>query len=361
MTQEEFNNLAIFVAVVEELRKEPFFSEDNHDKLSGDGAGIFCHPMFLKSAVLPFRKIWMAREGCAFRKRDGTGGIRDLVFRDFPDKRILEGYGYWFYTHFEKQLTDSFGYGWAQESKQEIIDLWLNTQIAHTGPKDPAKKKTWERDLADFNKCGARIGREKFEFLFRASIETVGHFYILFEETLAFPLFKKLRGEDGMKPSFEADVALKYNPYPDPKYKIVFDDVFWHLKRETEEETFYRLLGRQQFSGLRAFLHALFSKAQEALGCVRELDNLAALLKHFNAVILDKDSKPEGKFLCRSNTNTGYAPGAQGRISFDAYEARKIRFYDDSFEVLGAVYIKFRTVFIEERKQQRQPDKRQGW
>jgi hypothetical protein len=356
MTSDEFDNLAIFVAVVEELRREPFFSEDNHDKLSGD-TGIFCHPMFLKSAVLPFRKIWMASERCAFRKLDGKGGIRELVFREHPDKRLLQGYGSCFYDTFDSQLTTPVGNGWAKESKQEIINLWLNTQVAHTGPKNFAKKKAWESDLADFNKCDARIGREKFEFLFRSSIGTIGHFYILFEETLAFPLFKKLRDENGMKPSFEADVALKYNPYPDSKYKIIFDDVFWHLKRETEEETFFRLLARQQFGGLRAFLHALFPKSQEALGCICELDTLAALLKHFNVVILDNDAKPETRFLCRSNTNTGYAPGLQGRISFDAYEGRKIRFYDDTFEVLGGVYIKFRYVFLEERKRQRQPDK----
>jgi hypothetical protein len=355
MTQDDFDNLAIFVAVVEELRREPFFSPDNHDKLNGDTA-IFCHPMFLKSAVLPFRKIWMESERCAFRKRDGSGGIRELVFREHPDKRLLQGYGSWFYDTFDKELTTSVGNGWATESKQQIINLWLNTQVAHTGPKNFAKKKVWESDLADFNKCDARIGREKFEFLFRSSIGTIGHFYILFEEILAFPLFKNFRDENGMRPSFEADVALKYNPYPDPKYKIVFDDVFWHLKREVAQETFYRLLARQQFVGLRAFLRALSSSAQEALECVREVDTLASVLNRFKVVVLDENSKPEGRFLCRSNTNTGYAPGLQGRISFDAYEGREIRFYDESLKVLSGVYAEFRSVFLEERKQQRQPD-----
>ncbi len=123
MTQEEFDSLAIFVAVVEELKREPFFSEDNHDHLAGNVA-VFCHPMFLKSAVLPFRKIWMERERCAFRKRDGTGGIRDLVFREFPDHILSGGLRYWFYEHYDSSLKTSFGYGWAKETKLALRELF---------------------------------------------------------------------------------------------------------------------------------------------------------------------------------------------------------------------------------------------
>src|SRR5579862_5675795 len=116
MKQDEFDSLAIFVAVVEELRGEPFFSEDNHDMLQGR-TGIFCHPMFLKSAVLPFRKIWMPTERCAFRGLQGKGGIRDLVFREHPDKRLLQGYGSWFYDTFDTQLSTPVGPNWSKESK----------------------------------------------------------------------------------------------------------------------------------------------------------------------------------------------------------------------------------------------------
>ena len=316
--------------------------------------------MFLKSAVLPFRKIWMERERCAFRKRDGTGGIRDLVFREFPDRVHVEAYRERFYDMFECQLTTPIGNGWATESKREIINLWLNTQLAHTGPKDPAKKKTWESDLADFNKCDARIGREKFEFLFRSSIGTVGWYYIEFEEALAFPLFKKLRDEQGMKPSFEADMALKYNPYPSPDYKIVFDDVFWHLSRETMEETFDRLLMRPRFGGVRDFFRAVIPKKQEALTQVCELDTLDAVMERSKAVVLDGGSVPSGGLLHRSCTNTGYGQ-AHGRIFFDVYEGRQVRFQDDSREVLSRSYLEFRACLLEDRKQQRQPDKRQGW
>jgi hypothetical protein len=360
MTPEEFDSLAIFVAVVEELRREPFFSEDHHDKLVAGDVGVFCHPMFLKSAVLPFRKIWMESERCAFRKRDGTGGIRELVFREYPDRALVEACREHFYDMFDGLLDASFGFGWATETKRQVINLWLNTQTAHTGPKDHTNKKDWEFDLADFNKCDARIGREKFEFLFRSSIGTVGWFYIEFWETLAFPLFRRLRDEKGMKPSFEADMALKYNPYPSSDYKIIFDDVFWHLSRETMEETFDRLLMRQRFNGVRAFLRAVFPKKQEVLMQVSELDTLDAILGRSNAVVLDESSVPCGGLLCRSNTHIGYGHALK-KIFFDVYEGPKVHFHDDSREVLNHSYLEFRACLLEERKQQRQPDQRQGW
>lgn len=357
MTQDEFDNLAIFVAVVEELRREPFFSEDNHDKLSG-GGGVFCHPMFLKSAVLPFRKIWMGSERCAFRKYNGKGGIRDLVFREHPDKRLLQGYGSWFYDAFEGQLIAPLGNGWATESKQEVINLWLNTQAAHTGSKNSAKKKAWESDLSDFDKCDAKIGHEKFEFLFRSSIGIIGHFYILFEETLAFPLFKKLWDEQGMKPSFEADFALKYNPYPDPKYKIHFDDVFWHLSRETMEESFIRLLARQRFSGLRDLLRSLFGKVNEAIDCVGKCKTLDTLFSEAKVIVLTENPEPGIVWKGRFNGNSYPEFGRPSRIGyFEAFEGRKIRFHNAAQSVLSDVYVEFIAALDEARRHQRKPDK----
>jgi len=76
VTQAEFDQLAIFVAVAEELSMEPFVSDDNHERLvqvkKSDGSPLvtayLCHPAFLKSAILPFRKLWLSSETCAFEK-----------------------------------------------------------------------------------------------------------------------------------------------------------------------------------------------------------------------------------------------------------------------------------------------------
>lgn len=352
MTQDEFDSLAIFVAVVEELRREPFFSEDNHERL-GTAAGmaaaaVFCHPMFLKSAVLPFRKIWMERERCAFTKRKGANGIRELVFREHPDKKLLQGYHYWFYDSFDNKL----------KAAKEIIDLWLNTQIAHTGPHDFTNKRKWERDLVDFNSFDAKYGRARLEFEFRSSIVTVGSYYISFAEILAIPLFKKLRDAQGMKPSFEADVALKYNPYPDPKYRIYFDDVFWHLSRETVQDSFRRLLARQRFSDLGDFLRSLFEKVDEAIDFVSRCKTFDALLNAANVVVLTANPESRADLTGRFNANSFPEFGRPVRHgSVETFEGRKIRFYDAAQSVLSDVYIEFLAALKEARQHQRQPDK----
>ena len=76
MTQSEFDQLATFIAVAEELSMEPFVSADNHEKLAQfKGAGgsdrviaFFCHPAFLKSVLMTFRKLWWDSEPREFER-----------------------------------------------------------------------------------------------------------------------------------------------------------------------------------------------------------------------------------------------------------------------------------------------------
>ena len=136
--------------------------------------------------------------------------------------------------------------------------------------------------------------------------------------------------------------------------------MFWHLSRETIEETFDRLLKRHRFNGVRDFLRALFPKKQEALTHVCEVDTLDAIMERSKAVILEEGSIPNGGLVCRSCTNTGYGH-AQGSIFFDVYQGRQVRFRDNSREVLSRSYLELRANLLEERKQQRQPEKVQAW
>jgi len=357
MTQEEFDNLAIFVAVAEELSREPFFSDDNHDTLSSfkDGetqkfSATFSHPAFLKSAVLPFRKIWMPSERCAFRKFDGTGGIRDLVFQHHPNRQFIEGHRYWFYDSFEAELKVAAGTGWAQESNEDIVDIWINTQVAHAGKK-VGKNPIGKFELKDFDDWATRIGREKFEFLFRSNLQKFGNRYISFAEILAIPLFEKFRSEQGMIPGFEAEVALKYNPYPDARYNIKFDDFFWHLDRESVEETFDRLLARQKFHKLQLLLKGLFPKKAEALAVVCEFDEMEKMFEGCDVVIVDNPKDVDWRSF------------RIGAGSFNVFASRMILFQDDSRSraELRQAYSEFRLILFDDRKRQPNRSKPDTW
>jgi hypothetical protein len=173
-------------------------------------------------------------------------------------------------------------------------------------------------------------------------------------------LFKKLQDE-GMKPDFEADVALKYNPYPDPKYKIQFKDDFWHLNHETIQDSFCRLLARQRFSGLGYLLRSLFGTVDEAIGLVRKNDTLDALLNEVKVVVLTKN--PElgmnfKGFKGRFNANSYPEFGRQGKIgNFDVFTGRQIRFYNHAQTILSDAYIQFIAALRDAQQHRVQPRK----
>src|SRR6266480_1724222 len=96
LTQAEFDQLATFIAVAEEL-----------------SMAHFCHPAFLKSALVPFRKLWLLSEACAFEK------VRDLVFRTHPDQNELSGYRHWFYDTYSREFAQPADREWAKEPRRD--------------------------------------------------------------------------------------------------------------------------------------------------------------------------------------------------------------------------------------------------
>ncbi|PYJ91350.1 MAG: hypothetical protein DME20_02360 [Verrucomicrobia bacterium] len=353
ITQAEFDQLATFVAVAEELRMEPFLSEDNHERLvqlraATGGSNVsahFCHPAFLKSAIMPFRRLWLASEICAFES------IRDLVFRIHPDQKLVESYRHWFYDLYSRQLEESADRDWANESRRDILDIWIYTQAAHAGKKQYQKGKTIGRfSLLDFDQWAERIGRERFEFLFRSSVRAVGYLYIQFLEKLAAPLFWHLTRKSQMRPGFEAAAALKYSPYPDPRYRITFDDVFWHLDKESLEETFDRLLARQNYAAMESFLPAYFGNKSDAIAAVCENTSFSAMIEKTAATLVTQEPD-SAQLMC--SRNIGWGASRFGAVKFEVYAGKRIRFFDRSEEVLAEIFDDFRKCLFEERRRQR--------
>ena len=362
LTQTEFDQLATFVAVAEELSMEPFVSDDNHEKLthskSASGSdrfiAFFCHPAFLKSALMTFRKLWLESEPCEFQK------IRDLVFRAHPDQAQLAGYRPWFYEIYSGQLDAPAASEWAKGSRKDILDIWIYTQAVHAGPKQTKKGKSWGKfTLQDFDQWTERIGREKFEFLFRTSLRTVASVYVEFLRKIARPLFVSLQRDFKMVPGFEAAAALKYNPYPDPRYSIEFDDVFWHLNRETMEETFERLLARHTYGILDNFFRAYFDSKRQALAAVCESDGFTALLASTGAVLLKKDDAVDD-LQCRLSGTATWGT-AFGPVNYEVYQGRKVRFLDGTGTAFTEAYSSFRKCLFEERKRQRPQPWSEHW
>jgi hypothetical protein len=353
----DFNRLGIFVAVAGELRREPFLSEDNHEKLTllsesldstRNVSAHFTHPAFLKSAVLPFRKLWEgSSDVCAFDK------IRDLVFEKHPDRGSIEPYHPVFYDAYSRLLDEPAAKEWAEESRRKILNIWIYTQGIHAGQRENRKRQivsSSEPTLNDFITCATRIGREKFEYLFRTSLREVGSMYVQFLEKFAAPLFWSLARTTGFAIESETSAALQFNPYPDPRYNITFDDVFWHLDKESMEETFDRLLARQSYGALHSLFQGLFATRAAALAAVCRDENLHKLLETIGAVILQENETPQGHCI---GTYSGGLPGLRFEaVEVQVYAEKKLKFFRDSESACVETYGNFRECLFGERQRQ---------
>lgn len=351
MEQENFDRLALFFAVASELKFEPFLSKDNHERLGPMGserpAAHFCHPAFLKSALMPFRKLWLRSEQCSFEK------VRGIVFEHHHDRNLVSANQSFFVDWYSRTLNEPADSKWAAESTQEILDMWIYTQAIHAGQRENSQGKIVnERDASvqDFDRWVKRIGRVKFEFLFRLSLRQVGDIYVQFLDKLAAPLFLKLT-QDGMVPGFEADAALKFSPYPDLRHNITFDDVFWHLDKESMEDTFHRLLVRQQYGILRGLLRGLFGTIPAALSAVCESADFTSLFDKNGVTLLPEQPPLTDELISRNSTSV--IPF--GPIVVDVLKSRRVWFDKSARATFEEIYLDFRTCLFEERKRQRRP------
>lgn len=358
--QEDFDRIALFVAVAGELRREPFLSEDNHDTLSildkssEPPFAHFCHPAFLKSAILPFRRLWLESERCSFEK------VHTLVLKHHFDQAAVAAYLPFHEELYIRRLDQPADKEWAQETTRHILDIWLYTQAIHAGQRESRDGRLIGKNdptLQQFDELAHRIGREKFEYLFRVSVRIVGSTYVQFLTEFAEPVFYRLQ-RDGMKPGFEARAALDFNPYPHPFSRITFDDVFWHLDKETMEETFDRLLARESYRIMRGLLRALFERNRaSALAAVCRSGDLAELFEINKVVFLKERPAFSPELLCRQSA--GFS-SQFGPIEFDVFKGRKIWIDQRTRNVFEEVYRDFRRSLFQEREKQR-PARSEFW
>jgi len=276
LSETEFDQLARFIAVTREMKEEPFFSEDNHDTILTVGGGTkktahFGHPAFVKSAILPFRKLWLESEPCRFEK------IRTLILDRYGEMPVCE------FTKLEAYLSHYFGphdaslNGLAPKNLRtgkvstirDVIELWIHTTGAHTGKADYIKRCPGRFELSDFDEVDRKAGRNEFEWCFRINMLLVAYnSYLHFAQIVAEPIFQYLQSR-GYVPKFEVSLALKFNPYLEENSRLL-KDPFWHLDKETEEQTFDRMLKRQRVYGVESLFSSLYFKGMGYAICKEE-------------------------------------------------------------------------------------------
>jgi len=178
--QESATALAHYVQSVHDLSVTPLFAEGHPYPLVNFFHGsngepnqiefLVPDPHVLRAALVPFRKLWLDNEPCSYYK---------IV-------KILETHHFavrWYVDFLRDRYSSSRNstFSWRVASRQadeldgnplsahDIIDLWLNSRLFHSGKTSRRGRFT----QVDFEHERDRIGPARFEYLFNASIYDV--------------------------------------------------------------------------------------------------------------------------------------------------------------------------------------------
>jgi len=383
MSPSDFDRLTLFVAICEEMRHEPYFSFDVHERLFGlgpDGSKVskakFVHPVFLKSAVLPFRKLWLASDESSFAGEKGArNGIRDIVFGWF-DVHGLQAIGEDDFNYPSRKQWFTERYDWLLSTNalehylplvkgkfedeltvSKVLDVWINAEVVHVSKKTRTQKtKTNQADRLQFESFASLLGHELFEYLFRINVRSIGCEFQEFGQKLAIPLWQHLREKESMTPSFDARFALTYNPYAHEESLIEYKDHFWHLDKETPGATLLRLLARHDFHGFATFLKNVYPRKSAAIEAILVNPTFAGVVEqgHSSILPLENDSSPDYSASFLGNGTFGLNGGGQIRYQIHKNEERGVtlRLHCEPKSALQDIYSALRTEFLKSRAMQ---------
>lgn len=238
-TQAEIDAIAHFVEAVQELHSAAFFTEEYRSlkiswKEGADKKDITAHfpdPEIVRSALVPFRRVWHQSEACFYQR------IINILFRYEPfcrdflspilmtDKRSLVAQCPW--------IKD------CGMSATQVINLWLNTRYHHVGK---GNKGLYTR--SDFDEMDEKLGPVLHEYFF---LQSISEFSIsLFNILQLAEKFLVLNIGRGIKPSFAFGPRLdKHVQRNTPGYTP---------PKETAEHRVWRLRRRSKFDGLNYLL-----------------------------------------------------------------------------------------------------------
>jgi hypothetical protein len=348
VNQEEIDAVALYVEAAEELRNEHFFSEDEHIILSGINPSCpfpeqatFGLPEHLKSALAPFRRLWMRTELTHF------GKVHGILCRECPEEPLrnyIKSLGRAF-REAKRRWSVPPGLATTAIKPEGIIDIWLNTRFAHVG----SSARAGEFERQDFDKLQASIGAARFEFLFRLTVREIGVIFInLLPVAMAALAYWKER--EGKAPS--VSIATPFGGHGTQKAA----DGSWISRnaptQETLDQKLQRLLKRQRFDHLRTFIELLLPRCHEedvklclSARTVVDCETIQVLMDRLQIDIENLEGMPAaGSF----EAGTTFAASPGGSI-ISAYRMRdgKIAVTKDGIPFFGQMYAQLRQLLLD--------------
>lgn len=267
-TQSDVDSVASFVEACCELEREPFFGKD--EKLgSRTGPGnattyTMGDRFHFRSALISFRRIWMAKEASHWE-----GVIKILRRTDLPSEIVS------FADHEATEIAAMCAReSWPTKlNSKAVINLWLNTVFAHDGLTGQTKR-------ADFESAVATYGHAQFEYAFRLSVKFLGGHFMNLSRLAAQAALEHYRAAHRLKPSFKMGAAFgnRRRERTADGHVIIRQSSTEFFTEETIEERFARVLERRTHADIKFLFDHLESTPTERLRATLRAQSVAELL-----------------------------------------------------------------------------------
>lgn len=237
ISQKQIDILASFCEAASELQDEPFLNKDEPRGYSICGEKVtfrFGDRFHLKSALVPFRRIWMPNEPSYWIE---------------ITKLIRKYDAHFFLNHHEDSINAiiancvhpfSLNY-----STKDLINLWLNTVFAHGGIKGSTKRSDFEKMINDF-------GHGPVECAFREAVWKICIEIININNLCVRPLLIESEMNLGLKPSFKLNYAFGRASTEFPRLNETIERISStkYSPVESFQQRVQRIMKRQEFSTL---------------------------------------------------------------------------------------------------------------
>lgn len=313
-TQLQIDSLASFVEACSELEKEAFFGRDEKNTFRNVGSTftfILGDRFHFRSALISFRRVWMANEPSHWGKvekilvqPDMPSGIKTAA--KFHAQRIREIKG-------AKKHMLKF-----EVASDRIIDLWLNTVFAHGGVSGKNKR-------ADFEAISDKYGHALFEYTFRNLVKKLGKEFCNLSNLAAKEALDEFNRKCNLLPSFRIGAAFgtKRRERTKDGHLILRQGSSEHFSEETFEERFSRILSRFQHEHLKFIFGQLDRSSGELLRATLKSKSMKSFFEICDGRLEITDTElPTGppiagfRASCTVALNFGLeAPGARVNIS----------------------------------------------
>ena len=248
---EELDAVALYVITARELHECRFFVEEHYQLSISSREGDppealkaeFPDPDTVSAVLIPFRKLWMESEPCFHRR------VAKIIKRFCEQLRGRVDHSFSLSAGEVPMIPFPRG---VDLSKEDVIDLWLNTRYMHVGTS--GRKGRFTRE--DFHRWETQVGAALFEYYFLTSVVYVGVlFFNILRDAEEFLKWCKAKGwTSGID-----TVAPGANP------NVVRNTPGFEQGGDSQERMAWRLRRRRKYKGFAVFLeHKNLSDADVA-------------------------------------------------------------------------------------------------